>query len=217
MRRLIIICEGETEQEFCKDVLSPFLAQKQIFIDTPRIKKTRGGIADWSVIKKEVETYLRQDTAVFVTTLMDYYGLMEKHQFPEWDRAEQVMDKSIRMGILEQGMKDSLSPELQSRFIPYIQLHEFEALLFTNKEVLLNSFLPREIKDQAYLEETFREQNPEMINNGRTTAPSKRLERSIEGYNKVLYGSMIASEIGLENIMAACPRFAVWVGKLKSL
>ncbi|MCD4794457.1 MAG: DUF4276 family protein, partial [Bacteroidales bacterium] len=72
MKRIIIICEGQTEQEFCKDVLAPYFISKNIQIQAPLIKKSMGGIVNWIVLKKEIETYLKQEPNVFVTLLIDY-------------------------------------------------------------------------------------------------------------------------------------------------
>lgn len=58
MKRVIIICEGETEREFCKNVLAPHLIHNNIFIQAPLIKRSMGGIVRWSILKKEIETPL---------------------------------------------------------------------------------------------------------------------------------------------------------------
>ena len=102
MKRVIIICEGETEREFCQKVLAPHLAQHDIFIQAPLIKKSIGGIVRWSVLKKEIETYLLESN-VIVTTLIDYYGLLKKYNFPKWDEGERIVDKNARMDFLEKG------------------------------------------------------------------------------------------------------------------
>lgn len=44
MKRLIIVCEGPTEHEFCMDVLSPILQKGDIYLDAPLVKKSNGGI-----------------------------------------------------------------------------------------------------------------------------------------------------------------------------
>ena len=77
MKRVIIICEGETEREFCKNVLAPHLIKHNIFIQPPLIKRSMGGIVRWSILKKEIETHL-QEPNVFVSTFIDYYGLYQK-------------------------------------------------------------------------------------------------------------------------------------------
>ena len=100
-------------------------------------------------------------------------------------------------------------------FIPYLQLHEFEALLFSNKEVLFRN-IPR-TAIQA-LEQVFEEfSNPELINEHPDTTPSQRLKNNIDGYNKVVYGSILAGAIGIEAMQARCPHFAEWIEKLKRL
>lgn len=58
MKRVIIICEGETEREFCKNVLAPHLITHNIFIQAPLIKRSMGGIVRWPILKKEIETHL---------------------------------------------------------------------------------------------------------------------------------------------------------------
>jgi hypothetical protein len=83
MKRVIVICEGETEREFCKNVLAPHLINHNIFIQAPLIKRTMGGIVKWSIMKKEIETHLLEKEAI-VTTLIDYYGLYDKFNFPNW-------------------------------------------------------------------------------------------------------------------------------------
>ncbi|MDA3816451.1 MAG: DUF4276 family protein [Prolixibacteraceae bacterium] len=74
MKRVIIICEGETEKEFCNTILTPYFAKKDIFIQSPLIKKSMGGIVKWSELKKQITLHLTNDSKAFVTTLIDYYG-----------------------------------------------------------------------------------------------------------------------------------------------
>jgi hypothetical protein len=103
MKRVIIICEGETEREFCNTILSPYFSFRKIYIQAPLIKKTMGGIIKWSELKRQIILHLKSDQSAYVSTLIDYYGLYEKHQFPNWNKAEQEVDKNKRMEILESG------------------------------------------------------------------------------------------------------------------
>ena len=66
MKRVIIICEGQTEQEFCNDVLQPHLNKSGIFVQAPKIKKTGGGIVKWDAFYKEILLHLRQNKYVLV-------------------------------------------------------------------------------------------------------------------------------------------------------
>lgn len=218
MKRIIIICEGPTEVEFCKDVLYRHFFAKKIIIQTPLIKKSGGGIVPWSTFKHQIENHLKQDPTAVVTTLIDYYGIHSKYQFPKWDEAHKETDKSNRMSILENGMTDSVSNDLSNRFLPYIQLHELEGLLFNNIEVFTNNIPSADFTDMAELINTIeRYPNPELINDTPNNAPSYRLLRLIKGYNKIVYGAILAEQIGLVKIRAKSPRFNQWITALETI
>lgn len=128
MKRVIIICEGGTERDFCKNVLAPHLIHHNIYIQAPLIKRSMGGIVRWPILKKEIETHLLGPN-VIVSTFIDYYGLYQKYDFPKWIEGERITDKNSRMDFLENAMKADISDAGRYRFIPYLQLHEFEGLL----------------------------------------------------------------------------------------
>ena len=71
MKRIIIICEGLTEKEFCEKVLAPYLWQHEIDIQTPLIKISGGGIVKWDYLRRQVEMHLKESSSVFVSTLID--------------------------------------------------------------------------------------------------------------------------------------------------
>lgn len=218
MKRVIIICEGPTEIEFLNGVLYPHLQSLDIYIETPLIKKSGGGIVSWTVLKKQVELHLMQDPLALVTTLIDYYGVLPKHLFPQWEESRAIVDRNLRMSFLEESMLNSIDQDLRWRFIPYIQLHEFEGLLFNNIETFTNNYPANEIKDLNELKNIIANYpNPELINDGKDTAPSKRLEQLLSGYKKKIYGATLAMYIGLDNVRAKSPRFNTWVTKLEGL
>jgi hypothetical protein len=214
MKRVIIICEGETEREFCKNVLAPHLIHHNIFIQAPLIKRSMGGIVRWSILKKEIETHLLE-TNVIVTMLIDYYGLYQKYNFPSWVDGEKIQDKNLRMVFLENAMKDDIAEAVRHRYIPYLQLHEFEGLLFNDIQLFYDQVPKNELVGIVELKKTFADyENPEMINNNKETSPSHRLKRIIKGYNKPLYGHYFAEAIGIEQIRAKSPRFNQWIEKI---
>jgi len=218
MKRLVVICEGHTEKEFCQTILYPFLLRNRIVVEAPLIKKSMGGIVGWESLRQQIRTTLINDPTAIVTTFIDYYGLKESHSFPSWDDAHKKVDLNDRMDILENGMLNNLSDAFQHRFIPYIQLHEFEGLLFIDYRFFDEQFESSEIQNTRDFKRIFKKfPNPELINNGSTTAPSKRLMNHIVGYNKIVYGNMIADAIGLKNIMDKCPRFNTWLTKIIQL
>ena len=214
MKSIIIVCEGQTEEEFCKTILRPYFKPKAIFIKNPLIERSNGGIVSWKILKKEIENHL-QTKNTFVTTLIDYYGIKASDNFSNWEDIQDVKDadKNAKIDNLENAMRNDISAALRDRFIPYVQLHEFESLLFVDLKVFDTLFDKNDFKDYKYLKKTIEDNpNPEMINNGQTTAPSKRLEdRIMKSYSKIQNGNEIAKEIGLTNIRQKCPRFNHWI------
>ncbi len=216
-KRIIIICEGRTENEFCKKVLEPHLNEMNIHIQAPLIKKSRGGIVSWHAFKKQIEKHLNQEKDVVVTQLMDYYGIEAKHQFPSWKERNRYSGLIERIEMLEGAMVNDMPESFQHRYIPYLQLHEFEALLFSD----INAFKwfdDEEFHNYDTFKKIFNDfDNPELINDNKKTCPSARLEWHIPGYNKVIYGSLIAEEIGLTKIRTKCTHFDSWVNKLERI
>jgi hypothetical protein len=177
-----------------------------------------GGMVRWTVLKKEIETYLKEKD-VFVSMLIDYYGLYSKYGFPEWEDSVKIQDKNERMNLLEKAMQKDIKDTVQHRFIPYLQLHEFEGLLFNEIDIFYEQVPKEELVGIAELKQTFRDypDNPEMINKNSSTSPSRRLERIIRGYNKILYGHYFAEAIGLDRIRNKSPRFNEWLNKLERI
>lgn len=217
MNRIIIICEGQTEQEFCNTLLQPHFNNQNITLQAPLIKKTMGGIANWNVLKREIETYLRREKDVLVTTLIDYYGIKDSHGFPLWAEKQAIADKNQRLDELETAMQADVDENLRPHFVPYLQLHEFEGLLFSDKQAFYTTFNEDELVGETELKQTFTDfDNPEMINDGVETSPSHRLERIISGYDKVVYGCCLAEAIGLDKMRQKSPRFHNWLKRLET-
>ena len=217
MKRLVIVCEGPTEQEFVKSILQPYLLQKQVYIQTPLIKKSGGGIIPWEGLRSQINTHLKDSNSI-VTTLIDYYGIPYRFEYPGWMHSIQITDKSERIDFLEQEMSQEIDEKSRHRFIPYYQLHEFEGLLFNNIAAFDATFEQHELLDRDELENIIKSfPNPELINDNSETAPSKRLEKLIEGYNKVIYGSILAENIGMHNLRLKSPRFNKWIEKLEGI
>ena len=161
-----------------------------------------------------IETHLLEQN-VIVSTFIDYYGLYKKHSFPCWTEGEIIVDKNDRMDFLENAMKEDIADNVRHRYIPYLQLHEFEGLLFNDIQLFYDQVPEAELVGIAELKKTFDDyDNPEMINNNRETSPSHRLKRIIKGYNKPLYGHYFAEAIGIDQIRLKSPRFNQWIEKI---
>jgi hypothetical protein len=216
IRELIIIAEGYSEEEFVKNLIRPYLNQFGIVSVTP-IKVSsgpglKGGIrkGSYSKLRKDAQRYLLETNDTLVTTFIDYYHLPK--DFPGYSEAMIKNPTIERIKYLENAMKDDISPR---RFIPYIQMHEFEALLFTDirgfKELPeVNSNHLDKIQEILNVY-----QNPEEINDGNDTSPSNRLINIIKSYNKILYGSYIPLVNGFNTILQKCPRFNQWIENLR--
>ena len=102
------------------------------------------------------------------------------------------------------------------RFVPFVVVHEFEGLLFSNCQVFAQSIGRRDV---AAAFQAIRDgfETPEHINDSPDTAPSKRVEDLVPEYQKPLFGSVAASEIGLHRIRGECPHFASWLRQLETI
>ena len=218
MKRVIVICEGQTEQEFCNTILNPYFSAMGVFLNAPIIKHSHGGIVPWQQLAKQIRLHLKSDKTAYVTTLIDYYGITEKHNFPRWEESKLIVDSNARMDFLENAMRDEVDDSVRHRFLPYIQLHEFEGLLFSDPAVFARVIPQEDLVGQDELRKTVEAfDNPEMINTSKQTSPSHRLERIIRGYDKVVYGNYLAENIGLNRIRERCPRFNAWVAAILAL
>jgi hypothetical protein len=210
MKTVIIICEGPTEEVFCRNLLSQYL-QNSCRIEI----RLLGGNCNWQRIKDMAEKALKQQKNALVTTFFDYYGVKTK-KFPNWKETVGINKANVRerIEILENGMLEEIDSNLRYRFIPYVQLHEFEALLFNNIEVFDEMF-EFEQYDRAELLNIFNEfPDPEMIDQGTETSPSHRLIKIIPAYRKVIQGNAIAEKIGIEQIRQKNKHFNDWIEQL---
>jgi len=100
--------------------------------------------------------------------------------------------------------------------IPYIQLHEFEALLFSDPSAFLEAFPgnQRAVDRLTAIRARFR--NPEEINLIPGKAPSKRILDVLPDYQKPVAGMLIAQRIGVARIRQECRHFDEWLSRLIS-
>jgi len=225
--RVNFIVEGQTEETFVNQILAVELGPCSISISARCVetghkrhrfdgstKIKRGGLSKYDKPRKDIQRWLKEDRGAYLTTMFDLYALPS--DFPKWEEARRLHEPYEKVRTLEEGLAEDID---DPRFIPYIQLHEFEGLLFSDVESIGqvleihqgNSHLTelRDIRAQF--------KTPEEINEGQTTAPSKRLVSLYKGYDKVLFGSLIAERIELERLREECPHFNEWVSKILAL
>lgn len=216
MKRVYIICEGQTEESFVNQLLQPYFIQQNILVQAPLIGKPghKGGNVNLPRLLSDLAKILNADRSAYCTTLLDYYGLPS--DFPgkeETDRQNDLLKKNeVIHTALYNTVENSLGSEVTSRFIPYIQMHEFEALLFSDPRLMESKLKTKGFVD---IRESF--DSPEHINNSPQTAPSKRILKLHPTYNKVLDGSVLAQNITLDIIRQECPLFNGWLSKISAL
>lgn len=209
MKRVFIVVEGPTEQEFVNSVIFPYLQNFGIFSVTPiliRTSKTgRGGMVNYTHLSNTIKpllTSLKDD--YIVTTFIDFFRI--PNNMPKYVDS---MNKPTKIEKIE-SLENAINEDIQDRrFFSYIQLHEFEALLFSNNKGFEYYFSEELAKETADIVFSF--DNPEDINSSPENAPSKRLLAIKPDYNKVLEGNLIALEVGIDSILTKCPRFAEWI------
>lgn len=227
---LHFVLEGQTEEAFVKRVLAPHLEAFEIYarptiVATKRERdgrKHRGG-GDWETWFKDIQLRLRDRRPVVrVTTLFDLYGLPKN--FPQLTAMATVADTRVRCAHLEAAMGSVVG---DARFIPYLQRHEFEALVLAGLPALSELLdQPDDRKGLEQLQADIGDTAPEDVNDGVNTAPSKRLGRFIpsydenrqsEGKDKPYFGEQVTVKTGLATLRAKCPRFGAWVAALEAL
>ena len=219
MSRVIAVVEGQTEQGFVRDVLAPFLVPRKVYLTAQIVGKPghKGGDCRYERAKRDLLALLRQEADTVVTTMFDFYALPSS-----WPGRVEAQEAAFskKAEIVEAAVMEDVSSSLgasfdRSRFCPYIQMHEFEALLFSQPTticaVLRSTGSEREI--QSIRDSV---QTPEEINDNPTTAPSKRLLDIFADYRKRLHGLIAAQRIGIDVMRKECPHFARWVEILES-
>ena len=144
--------------------------------------------------------------------MLDLYALPS--DFPGLADSRSVNDCCERVAMIEQALADDIDDH---RFVPYIQLHEFESLLLAAPGEIARYYPSRQSQVDDLAEAVAEFEGPELVDDGAETAPSKRIAQAVPRYDKVLGGSLIAVEIGLRRIIANCPHFAAWVRALETL
>ena len=214
MPRLVFIVEGECEQRFVNEHLIKYLSYKYPGISmhaqkitSNRKKHVKGGNIDYPLFKNELQRTAAQG-GVLITTFLDFFRLPT--DFPGYTLDAGMIDRiedTIRMDC-----GDVVAPEY---FLPYIQKHEFETLLFANCSGFAGIVDEKQQQKILDIVQDKKFSTPEDINGGQETAPSKRL-LSIFNYRKVLDSALVLKDVNIDTLRSRCPRFELWVSKLES-
>lgn len=223
MIRLVVICEGQTEETFVRDVLGPYFSPSGLYIEAQTIQTSpghRGGALNYDRVKQHLRNTLRQKSAPTVTTFFDLYRLDKR--FPNFDLAMSKGSLGEKVTTLNSALTENIVALAEcnpTRFISHIQPHEFEALLFSDVQTLTS--VEKNWQQSTSLLNDIRQRSdtPEHINDMPDTKPAAHLERLLRHpkFNKVDHGPIAASRIGIVQIEKECPHFSAWLQKLRSL
>ena len=218
MTRISVIVEGPTESSFVQQILAPSLWPLSVYVIAIvlGVPGHKGGRTNYARVKKDVLRQLSEDRGVYCSTMFDFYGL--GRGFPGMPLPPNLanVEKVIH---LERAMKDDIiahAPDLRPdvRFIPYLQLHEYEALLFSDPEAFATGISQPHLAAQLRnIRQMF--PTPEDIDDSPTEAPSKRILRVCRSYNKVLDGTRAAGAVGVPAMQQECLHFRDWLDRLR--
>lgn len=204
MIRLAIVVEGGTEEEFVTRLLYNHLLRMDVHTH-PFLLGGLGGNVTVAKLAFDMWNYKTSHDAV--TSLVDFYGFRDKGPSGVTDLTDAII----------QAIEARTSHRVDRRsVVPYVQMHEFEGLLFS--DVSKFSFVglgEREIMALQQIRSQF--PNPEEINDDKHTAPSKRIQSLFPRYRKKVYGPLVVERIGLSAVRAECPGFDQWLTCLETL
>ncbi len=211
MPRLIFIVEGDSEQRFINEHLVSYLALKfpgvpmhAQKITTNRKKNVKGGNVNYELLKNEIKRTFAQG-GVMITTFLDFFRLPT--DYPGYTQDVKQIDQ----------IEDAIRTDCNSiipptSFLPYIQKHEFETLMFANAAGFSSVVDTAKLNEILNVLKQF--STPEDINGSPETAPSKRL-LSIFKYKKVADSALVLKDVDIDLLRRRCPRFNEWVARLE--
>ncbi len=216
---VMVIVEGKTEEIFINSILKEYLAHKNIFMTPIQISKPgqKGGDVKFSRAMKDISLHLKQRSDTSISLFFDYYGIGS--DWPGLEEANKKAEPSEIAFAINDATKRAVDNKLAEygssiRFIPYIAVHEFEALLFSDPVKIASALnVGKDVVDEIINQFG----DPEKINNSSETAPSKRLEKLYPRYKKTTTGIKAAKDIGISRMREECKVFNSWLRQLESL
>lgn len=215
MIRVYIVVEGQTEETFVREVLYDHFLRINIYVEAILVetkKGFKGGLVSYAKVKSQIERHCKEKHSAWITTLFDLYGLPADFPKKESDAFGRLTCGDDKALFLEDALLEDIG---ESNFIPNIMVHEYEALLFSDVSHFSDWTSNHVVEKLDCIVQSF--PTPEDINDGPQTAPSKRILNLMPKYDKVVQGTIIAKDIGLDAIREKCNHFNYWISRVEKL
>lgn len=214
---LKIHAEGQTEGKFVKKILESYfisLGFSQAYVIINQTGRSfRGGISRYAQFRKNTVKLCGSSSECLITTMIDFYGLPA--DFPGYNEIDSISKNENKVKHLEEKLKEDLQIKKPNYFIPYIQLHEFEALLFSDIykiDEVLKGDKGSYINELERIIKKYHE--PEKIDTDE--GPSRKLIKITDNqYSKINDGIDIAEKITLKVMRDKCPHFDEWLKQIE--
>jgi hypothetical protein len=217
VRHLHFLVEGQTEEVVVQSTIEPYFSSLDIWISLSLLKTKRpaggpafkGGITNWQKISREVRLLLRDSSIDVLTTILDYYafppgapGMTDRPQGSPYDRVRHV-ERALAKEIGDQ------------RFLPHLVLHEIETWVLADcvrlGEVMGDAGGAAELSNMVK-----QESNPELVDDGPATTPSKRILNAYPNDRKTIDGPLVIADAGLTSIRQSCPHADEWLKNIEA-
>jgi hypothetical protein len=227
MKYLNIIVEGSCEETFVNDVLIKHFASFGISVACRKIrtgwdrlnnKPAKGGLLKYIKFRSDVTNWIQSDrnnSMYWYSSMLDLYAFPKDDLSPYTTAIQSMTDPYQKIDTLESAIALDIN---HPQFIPYVQLHEFEAFLLVNPDRLKTMYPD----SQTYIDRLKKEiagKKPEEINDKPQDAPSKRIIRHLPDYEgqKAQVGPLVAEDIGLTELRERCRHFNDWITRLECI
>jgi hypothetical protein len=228
MKRLYLTVEGDTEATTAVDVLRPHLAAFNVFVLRPRLtgphgrrrgRIPRGGMFTFHHALSDMRRWMKEDRSVDArfSMMVDLYRLPA--DFPGYAESRGVADPLVRAARLEAALTAELGDR---RFIPYLQVHEFEALILSRPESIQELYdVPNTVVAELQ-RDCAAYPSPEHVDEGQESHPKARLQEVVRHcdqgrYSENVAGPLLVGAIGLAELREKCAHFGQWLTILESL
>jgi hypothetical protein len=218
-KRLSLYVEGRTEELFVNRILRNHLRSFGVQVERPVLAITRpgpeerrGGFVNWEAVEADLRTLFvaRSEPDLRFSTLLDLYALPEN--VPGYPGPPTGRRAGADVDAIEAAWAKHFD---EPRFVPYLQRHEFEALVIAHPPAL-DAVAPAHVATlRTVIHPTANATSAEDVNDGRATHPSALLSRAIPDYKarKPDYALFTLLEAGLDRVRARCPRLNAWLEK----